>query len=225
LSTVQSFLVDQQYHTMQNQTIFTIIVIVTLASIPPCYGDMCTCTCCAGNNCRPTLQGSISVSSCASASCESECQAAYPLKCTSGVGSSSYLCRSDNVQTPNWVGVFNMARRCDTTTCCCPSGPLTLSNFNNELRIQCQFVGQCPSSAYLDDTIPMPSTFNTQLLFLGSRILITLSQDSGTIQITNPSAPSCSETARRNGASSTMNTNITFVVLLSGLMSIKHFLM
>ena len=203
---MQLFLVDQNYHTMHNQTIFTIVVIVALASISLCNGDTCTCTCCSGNSCRPTLQGTISVSSCSSTSCKAECQARYPSQCTNGAGSASYQCRSGNVATPNWVGVFDMANRCDTRTCCCPSGSLTLSRINNELRIQCQFAGQCPPSTYIDDSIPMPSTFNTQIGVLGNIILITLSEDSGTIQITNPLFPWCSESASRNNAISTTTT-------------------
>ncbi|CAM4835757.1 unnamed protein product [Rotaria magnacalcarata] len=128
--------------------------------------------------------------------------------------------------TPNWVGIFNMARICDTRTCCCPSEQATLSRTtNNHLRVKCQFVGQCPSSSYLDDSIPMPDSFETQIVFLGNPILIKLSQDSNTIELKNPFYPQCSETARRNGAMSTSMINLLLIALLSSLISLKEFLM
>ncbi len=110
--------------------------------------------------------------------------------------------------TPNWVGIFNMVNRCDTRTCCCASGQATASRTtNNYLRFQCQFVGECPSPSYVDDLIPMPNGFQTQILFLGNPIQITLSQDSSTVEFYNPSFPDCSETARRNSAISTAIIN------------------
>ncbi|CAF1594344.1 unnamed protein product [Rotaria magnacalcarata] len=119
-----------------------------------------------------------------------------------------------------------MARRCDTRTCCCPSEQATLSRTtNNHLRVKCQFVGQCPSSSYLDDSIPMPDSFETQIVFLGNPILIKLSQDSNTIELKNPFYPQCSETARRNGAMSTSMINLLLIALLSSLISLKEFLM
>jgi hypothetical protein len=128
--------------------------------------------------------------------------------------------------TPNWVGVFNIAHRCDTRTCCCPSKQATLSRTtNNYLQVKCQFVGQCPSSSYLDDSIPMPNSFETQIVFLGNPILIKLSQDSSTIELKNPLFPKCSETARRNGAMSTSVINLLLIALLSSLISLKQFLM
>jgi hypothetical protein len=101
-----------------------------------------------------------------------------------------------------------MVNRCDTRTCCCASGQATASRTtNNYLRFQCQFVGQCPSPSYVDYSMPMPNSFQTQILFLGNPIQITLSQDSSTVEFYNPSFPDCSETARRNSAISTAIIN------------------
>ncbi|CAF0967507.1 unnamed protein product [Adineta steineri] len=130
------------------------------------------------------------------------------------------------VATPNWVGIFNMANRCDTKTCCCPSGQASLSRANNNyLRVQCGFVGQCPSTAYLNTLIAMPNSFQTQIEFLGDPIQIMLSQDSRTVELRNLRAPECSESARRNGAMSTAIINSILIALLSGLVSLKQFVM
>jgi hypothetical protein len=119
-----------------------------------------------------------------------------------------------------------MVNRCDTRICCCPSGQATASRTtNNYLRFQCQFVGQCPSPSYLDDSIPMPTSFQTQILFLGNPIQITLSQDSSTVEFYNPIFPQCSETARRNGAMSTAIINLPLIALLSGLIALQQFVM
>ncbi|CAF1003028.1 unnamed protein product [Adineta steineri] len=130
------------------------------------------------------------------------------------------------VSIPNWVGIFNMVHRCDTKTCCCPSGQATLSRANNNyLRVQCGFVGQCPSTAYLNTLIPMPNSFQTDIEFLGNPIQIMLSQDSSTIELRNPISPECSESARRNDAMSTAIINSMLIALLSGLASLKQFVM
>jgi hypothetical protein len=95
------------------------------------------------------------------------------------------------------------------------------------LRIQCPLSGQCPSgSSYLDDTIEIPTGFNVEIESMGNPMLVTLSQDSRTIQINNLLFPSCSETATRNGASlSTGTLNLAFVFLLSGLMAFKQLIL
>ncbi|CAF1267630.1 unnamed protein product [Adineta steineri] len=131
------------------------------------------------------------------------------------------------VVTPNWcVGIFNVVHRCDTRTCCCPSGQATLSRTNNNyLRVQCEFVGQCPSPAYLDGLTPMPYSFQAQIAFLGNPIQITLSQDSNTIELHNPIFPQCSDSARRNGAKSAAIIDFMLIALLSGLISLKQFVM
>ncbi|CAF0875754.1 unnamed protein product [Adineta steineri] len=130
------------------------------------------------------------------------------------------------VAIPNWVGIFNMVHRCDTKTCCCPSGQATLSRANNNyLRVQCGFVGQCPSTAYLNTLIPMPDSFQTDIEFLGDPIQITLGQDSRTVELRNLRSPECSESARRNGALSTPNINFMLIALLSGFVSLKQFVM
>jgi hypothetical protein len=81
----------------------------------------------------------------------------------------------------------------------------------------------CPvGPPHLDQTIATPSDFSTAVTFLGNQILVTLTQDSRTIQFTNPMFPSCSEIATRNGALSTATINLAFVFLLSGLVSVKQ---
>jgi hypothetical protein len=73
--------------------------------------------------------------------------------------------------------------------------------------------------------MPMPNSFQTQILFLGNPIRITLSQDSSTVEFYNPSFPQCSETATRNGAISTAIINLPLIALLSGLIALKQFVM
>ena len=211
---------------MQNSTKFLIIIIVILFTISYCAGDTCICICCAGNFCTPTLQGNITVASCASSSCESLCQAKYPSQCTNGPGSANYQCRSGGGPIPNWIGVFTMTNRCDTRTCCCPVGQLTLSRVNAYiLRVQCQFTGQgCPSGSFsIDDTIEMPVSFNTEITFLDNNIPVSLSDDSRTIFFTNSHFPQCSEIATRGAPSSTATINLASVFLLIGLMSFAQF--
>ncbi len=119
-----------------------------------------------------------------------------------------------------------MGNRCDTRTCCCPVGQLILSSVSgNALRVQCQFSGQCPGgSTSVDDAITMPSSYNTQIEFMGNLISISLSQDSRTIQFINPSVAECSEIATRGGSSSIGTTNLASIFILSGLLSVIQFI-
>jgi hypothetical protein len=212
---------------MQNQTLFMVILIMVLASISHCNGDTCYCRCCNGNFCTPTLQGTVGVSSCGSSPCKEACESQYPTPCKHVSGSANYQCTSVNLPTPNWVGVFEIENKCDTSTCCCAVGEVIVSRVStNALHVRCQFAGQCPSGgSFLDETIAMPVGFTAQILFLNNPILVTLSQNSRTIQFTNPLYPSCGGTATRNGAMSTGTINLALVSLLVGLTSIKQFMM
>jgi hypothetical protein len=89
-----------------------------------------------------------------------------------------------------------------------------------------RFTGQCPSEALsIDELIAMPTGFDTQILFLGEPIMVTLSQDSRTILMNNPAAPLCSETAIRNEALSLGTINLASVFMLSSLMSFRQFML
>ena len=209
---------------MQTIKIFYAVFIVLLFNITCCNGDTCQCNCCVGNFCTATLQGTIPVSSCASSSCDSLCKSQYS-KCTEGPGSTIYQCKTDGRSTPNWPGTFSMGNRCDRTKCCCPVGQMTLSPAGgNALRVQCQFSGyECPGgSLSYDQTITTPTGFSTLVSFLGNLIPVSLSEDSRTIQLTNPAYPRCSETATRSGSPSAGSTNLAWFFLFSSLLTIKH---
>lgn len=217
---------------METKTMSMIIACVILAFISRSNGDTCYCNCCVGNFCTPTLQGTISVPSCASSSCESLCKAAYPSKCTDGPGSGIYQCKSGGETYPNWPGIYNTEHKCDTTTCCCPGGQMILSKVStNVLRVQLGFIGNCGGATHLDDEIPMPTVYSIQVSVLGNPIQVTLSQDARTIQLINPIFPMCSETATRDdpfstttSSLSTATINLTSLVLLSVLLSIRQFI-
>lgn len=76
---------------------------------------------------------------------------------------------------------------------------------DSALRIQCQLSGQeCPEeSASYDETIAMPTGFNSRVYFMGSSFPLLLSEDSRALQFTNPSFPRCSESATRNESPAT----------------------
>jgi hypothetical protein len=198
---------------MTNLTTFLTVLGVLAASILGGKGDTCSCQCCAGNSCTPILQGTITVQSCATSSCLSLCKSKYPQQCVDGSGSARYQCTVGTVATANWIGTFSMSNTCDQRTCCCPVGKMVVSSAStNLLRVQCSFAGSaCPSGVLsLDDTIAMPDGYSAQIVFLGNRVLVELSPDSRTIQLTNPVFPSCSETASRSEAPATANWIGTF---------------
>jgi hypothetical protein len=127
--------------------VFTMI----LLSIFHCNGDTCYCTCCI-----------CTVSSCASSSCERICQTNYPAQCRNGTGDATNQCRSSGSSTPNWVGDFIMAGRCNLTSCCCPTEQATLTRTTwNYLRIQSVFAGQCRGGiSYFDQIVPNPTGYD-----------------------------------------------------------------
>lgn len=190
---------------MNNQWVFVIIFILASINIPLCGGAICSCKCCTGNFCTPMLQGTITLSSCTTSSCKSACETQYPMQCTNGAGSTSYQCTDGSTSQPNWIGVFQVAGQCIKNACCCPVGLMTVSAVSNiYLRIQSQLAGQCPSSyTSLDQTVPVPSGFSSQMSFLTNDISVQLSQDSSRITITNSLYPSCSDMATRYNSVST----------------------
>jgi hypothetical protein len=129
---------------------------------------------------------------------------------------------------PSWVGTYNIANKCDQRTCCCPVGKLVISSAGaNSVRVQCSFAGnECPSAGLsLDETIPTPNGYTTQVAFMGNLIRVTLSEDSRNIQLTNPLFPSCSDTATKSGAISGSQINMGLLSLFVGLITIKQFKM
>ena len=210
---------------METKTMLMIVLCLVLVCISQCNGDECYCTCCTGNFCDPTFQGTIPVSSCASSSCPSLCQNKYS-QCTTGPGRASYQCRGGSVTYPNWAGTFDIGNRCDTATCCCVRGPLIMTKVNtNQLHVQYPLAGMCPAGASSVDTVlDMPTGYTTEITFLNNIVQVTLSQDTKSIQFYNPSFPSCSEVATRSKALSSTTINLTLVFLLSGIMSFMPFL-
>ena len=96
---------------------------------------------------------------------------------------------------------------------------------SNELRVQCQFVGNCPGgSTFVDDVIDRPSGYTTQIDFMGSSISVSLSQDGRTIQFINSAVAACSEIATRDDPSSTSTVNSGSIIILSALLSVGRFI-
>jgi hypothetical protein len=128
---------------------------------------------------------------------------------------------------PDWIGTYNIANKCDQRTCCCPIGKLVISSAGaNSARVQCSFAGTCPSTGLsLDETISIPNGYTTQVAFLGNPIQVTLSEDSRSIQLTNPLFPSCSDTATKSGSISSAQVNMGLLSLFVGLLTIKQFKM
>ncbi len=209
---------------------YTTILIVVAASILGSDGGTCSCKCCAGNSCTATLQGIIDVQSCDASPCEALCGSKYPQQCVNGPGIGLYECSSGSVSTstPHWIGTYNIANNCDQRTCCCIVGKLVISSAGaNSVRVQCSFAGDaCPSAGLsLDETIPTPNGYTTQVAFMGNPIRVTLSEDSRSIQFTNSMFPSCSDTATKSGAISGSQINMGLLSLFVGLITIKQFKM
>lgn len=185
---------------MITKKMFLTVLIVILVSVLHCNGDVCSCTCCTGNFCTPTFQGTVAVSSCASASCRSICQSKYPTQCTDVSNFTIHQCESDSFPTPDWSGIFDVARQCDATACCCPVGQVVFWRVSQTtMRIQLLLIGPgCNGSTYFDTTTPVPLEFAVQGQFFGQLVQVKLSQNSRTIQLNNPGSPTCSEIGTRH---------------------------
>lgn len=213
---------------MHAATVYMTAVILLTANILRSDGaGKCSCKCCAGNFCTATLQGTIDVSSCQSASCEALCKQQYPLSCVDGSGSATYQCSSSSTpdSTPNWFGTFNMQGKCDRTVCCCPVGNFVTSRVNaNRARAQGKFLGRgCPvENLSIDEEVSIPDGYRLVILFMGEPIQLLLSQDSNSMQLSNEISPECSETAIRSKTVSYMKTNLSLISFLVGLLTMIH---
>ncbi|CAF0859334.1 unnamed protein product [Adineta steineri] len=87
-----------------NKTINIIIVSIIIAAwlTQSIKGDTCQCTCCLGNGCTATIQGSFPVNSCFSTNCVDQCRMKYP-SCPSTIqsGSSQGFCTSTSALAPS----------------------------------------------------------------------------------------------------------------------------
>ncbi|CAF3808301.1 unnamed protein product, partial [Rotaria sordida] len=89
----------------------------------------------------------------------------FTRKSTSSLGTIS--------STPNWIGTFLMDNACDTSSCCCLTNQVTLSQVtNNQLQITGSITGLCTifsSPITLIQSMPTAgSTFGEQLVLLSS---------------------------------------------------------
>ena len=222
--------VDYSYHCiMTTKTMLLTALIVALMGVSYCSEHICSCTCCTGNSCTPTLQGAIAVPSCAGLSCKSVCQDRYPTQCSDSSNSTVYQCKSGDSPLPDWVGIFDTTRRCDATTCCCPIGQIVLWGVTpTTLRILMLIAGQsCNGSTSVDQTVTIPSSFLVEISFHGRLIQASLSQDSYTIQLNDRAFPSCNEIIVRHEPRpiSQGTINLVSLFLLTSVVSLRQFIL
>lgn len=121
-----------------------------------------------------------------------------------------------------------MNKTCDQKRCCCPVSDLVIANADDKkAHVRCSFAGvDCSIDGLsLDTTIGMPDGFTSQIRFMNSLILVTLTSDSNKIDLTNPSFSECSETAKTNQGQGSTRINMELMSAFVALVMISQFKM
>lgn len=212
-------------------SLFALTIIFVLGVVNILNSDaagICSCSCCAGVGCKPTVQGTIDVESCTDSTWETLCRDKYPRNCSNGSDVSSIKCSKESTSPankPNWIGSFRFVGNCQQETCCCPVGQLLVSNVSyNIVEIRFSRAGAyCPSELPpFARNITIPTGFTTSIFVESVYFPVTLSDDSNTIQIDDQWFPSCSETAKRNQCVSSRKISVSLLCFLVTLVIMKE---
>ncbi|CAF1201321.1 unnamed protein product [Rotaria sordida] len=135
----------------------------------------------------------------------------FTRKSTSSLGTIS--------STPNWIGTFLMDNACDTSSCCCLTNQVTLSQVtNNQLQITGSITGLCTIfSSPITLIQSMPTGFQVFITWSGETIRLQLGQDNSYISFVNIKHGKCSTTGLRtsysSGSMKSMNLGLVMFIL------------
>ncbi len=121
--------------------------------------------------------------------------------------------------TPNWIGTFQMDNGCDTSSCCCLSNQITVSQTtNNLMQITGSVTGVCTSiSSPISLTLSIPTSFQTSFTWSGETIRLQLGQDNSYLSFVNIRRGLCSASALRTsynaGSMKSMNSGLVMFIL------------
>jgi hypothetical protein len=98
--------------------------------------------------------------------------------------------------TPTWVGTYTPSTPCNSSTCCCFTGAITVSRPDTtHLQVSCNLKGQCMGATVLSTTTTYPSGYSTTVSIFGATVQITLSSDSRSVSLAIPAMPKCGVSA------------------------------
>ncbi len=119
------------------------------------------------------------------------------------------------VESQTWPGIYTVEPGCDTSTCCCPTGRVTVTRSGNSLNLYGDLTGRCKGVFAFDGNVPYPDGFQTLVQLFESLSPLTLSPDSHTITLNDLKYPQCNVKAVKNGAlKEPMNVGLLLIALV-----------
>ena len=104
------------------------LLIFLLLTVVRCQDDLCSCSCCIGQSCTPTLFPSVSLTSCTLERCLSECRRTYQ-QCQTSYPQGVLIPQCESNSKPQFD--------C-TCACCIGSSSCSLTTVGNAMSYVCQ---------------------------------------------------------------------------------------
>src|SRR5689334_13226735 len=105
------------------------------------------------------------------------------------------------VHSQQWTGIFTADSTCSRTLCCCLDGTIVVTRpSTNILAMSSRFSGQCGTLTIFAGTTPYPNDYSGYLMIGNTNLTLTLSCNSNTITVVNPTNSACNGNAYRSTA-------------------------
>ena len=127
--------------------------------------------------------------------------------------------------TPNlvlgqtWTGMYRWAGQCDTISCCCGAGAVTVTSFGSFLYFSSGASASCLSST-ISWAVNNPYSFSFNGTIAGQTLMYTLSSDSRMMTQTNLALLQCGDTATKTSASNRIVSQDQCTLLLAAMLLI-----
>lgn len=100
----------------------------------------------------------------------------------------------------SWAGTYTAGSSCNTTVCCCLSGQIVLTNsLTNNYTVNSSLSGACGNTTSFSG-IAYTSAYTGWMVVNGSNDTLTLTSDSRTIMVGNPTNSPCNGKGVKSGA-------------------------
>lgn len=118
------------------------------------------------------------------------------------------------VLSQTWTGTYRWAGQCDTNSCCCGAGTVTVTSSGSLLYFSSGASTSCSTSTF-SWTVNNPYSYSFNRTIAGQTIMCTLSSDSRTITQTNLASIQCGDTATKTSASNRIVSQNPWALLLA----------
>jgi hypothetical protein len=192
----------------------------------------CQCNCCSGNSCTASYVGNANNDGTCNSGCSSSnCIATFPSFCPdSGFsGTVQASCSGSTNPTPApssvaWAGEYLVGAGCSTSTCCCLTGTISVTQSGTLINISGGVTGQCGGVTAWTPSFTLSSTSaaTVDFSYLGNSYRAT--KTGRVVSVTNLSATQCSGTATCQSGPCANSSNASSSIMMLSIVSLVSIL-